>query len=100
MAGLEQAKAFVTEFIGRQREAFAARARAIWDLPELGCEEVKASRRVADLLREHGFEVEMGVAGMPSAFVARAGQGAPVIAFSCEYDVLHGLSQQRPDLAS
>jgi aminobenzoyl-glutamate utilization protein B len=41
----------------------------------------------------------MPVAGMPTAFVARSGRGGPVVAFSCEYDALPGLSQERPDLS-
>ncbi len=35
-----------------------------------------------------------GVAGMPTAFVASAGSGAPVVAILAEYDALPGLSQK------
>lgn len=100
MTELDRARAFVTDWIERHREEFAAHAKAIWDFPELGCEEVRASRHLADVLRAHGFEVELGVAGLPTAFVARWGRGGPTIAFSCEYDALPGLSQREPELAA
>jgi aminobenzoyl-glutamate utilization protein B len=94
MTELDRAKAFVTDWVERHRDAFSSHAKAIWEFPELGCEEVRSSRLLAGVLREHGFEVELGVAGIPTAFVARAGRGAPTIAFSAEYDALPGLSQQ------
>lgn len=97
MTELERARAFVTEWIEAHRQAFAAHAKEIWDLPELGCEETRSSRLLVGVLREHGFEVEDGVGGMPTAFVARAGRGAPAIAFSAEYDALPGLSQREAE---
>lgn len=44
-------------------------------------------------LEKHGFEVKRGVAGLPTAFVATAGTGKPVIGIMAEYDALPGLSQ-------
>jgi aminobenzoyl-glutamate utilization protein B len=37
--------------------------------------------------------VELGVAGMPTAFVASWGRGSPVVGLLAEYDALPGLSQ-------
>ena len=44
-------------------------------------------------LKDNGFTVEKGFAGMPTAFVASYGSGTPVIAILAEYDALPGLSQ-------
>ncbi|MCI0434593.1 MAG: amidohydrolase, partial [Gemmatimonadetes bacterium] len=44
-------------------------------------------------LREAGFEVQAGVAGMPTAFVATAGSAKPVISLLAEFDALPGFSQ-------
>lgn len=41
--------------------------------PELGYQEFAASSLLQDDLRDAGFRIEQGVAGMPTAFVARAG---------------------------
>ncbi len=61
--------------------------------PELGSEEVESSKLLAGELRKHGFKVEMGVLGMPTAFKAvYKGKGkGPIIAFLCEYDALPGV---------
>ena len=61
--------------------------------PELGSEEVESSKLLAAELKKHGFKVEMGVQGMPTAFKAvMKGKGkGPTIAFLCEYDALPGI---------
>ncbi|HET7560184.1 MAG TPA: amidohydrolase [Limnochordia bacterium] len=67
----------------------------IWESPELGLQEAQSSEVLAGALERQGFRVERGVAGMPTAFVAEAGSGGPVIALLGEYDALPGLSQVR-----
>ena len=42
----------------------------------------------------NGFSVEMGVADMPTAFVASYGKGSPVISVLGEFDALPGISQE------
>ena len=59
--------------------------------PEIALEEVRSSAACADFLEQRGFAVERGVAGLPTAFAASAGSGAPRIAFLSEYDALPGL---------
>ena len=46
----------------------------IWDFAELGLIELKSSALLADELEKHGFRVERGIAGMPTAFVATWGE--------------------------
>jgi amidohydrolase len=64
----------------------------LYDHPELSGEEYQSSAYLADKLRCHGFTVEEGVAGLPTAFVARAPHSpslhAPAVAFLAEYDAL------------
>jgi len=67
----------------------------IWEYAELGLIEFKSSALLADELEKHGFRVERGVAGMPTAFVATWGEGKPVIGIMGEYDALPGLSQKK-----
>ncbi len=83
----------------RQVEAYTPELRRlaldIWRNPELGYLEQSASALLQDALRREGFEVESGIAGMPTAFVARAGRRGrgPVIALLAEMDALPGASQ-------
>jgi aminobenzoyl-glutamate utilization protein B len=79
-------------------DAYAPRisevALKIWASPELGYQETKTTALLQDELRSAGFAIEAGVAGMPTAFVARAGTNdGPVIAILAEMDALPGMSQ-------
>jgi amidohydrolase len=61
--------------------------------PELGLQEYKASSALCDCLEKHGFRVERGLCGMPTAFRATcsgASEGRKV-AILAEYDALEGL---------
>src|SRR5437870_3364256 len=78
-------------------DAYAARmsevALKIWSLPELGYQETKTSALLQSELKKAGFQIETGVAEIPTAFVARAGTNdGPVIAILAEMDSLPGLS--------
>lgn len=66
----------------------------IWHYAEIGLEEMKSASLYESLLKEEGFSVEMGVAEMPTAFVATYGSGKPVIGITAEYDALPNLSQK------
>ena len=68
-------------------------SKQVWDCSELGYQETRSAAVLADTLEELGFEVERGVAGIPTAFLASYGSGGPVIAIMGEYDALPGLSQ-------
>jgi len=75
----------------------AVLADRLWDValalhrePELAFDEHRAADRLCAELT--GFEVERGVAGLPTAFVGRWGSGeGPTVALLLEYDALPGL---------
>jgi len=56
--------------------------------PELSFDEVHSAARTADVLERGGFRVTTGTAGLPTAFVAEAGDGPLVLAICAEYDAL------------
>ena len=92
----QQAVALKSEawsFIEARADVFAEANRTIWRAAEGSLQEVKSARALQTLLADNGFEVEAGVAGMPTAFVASFGSGRPVIGFLAEYDALPGVSQ-------
>ncbi len=65
----------------------------LFDNPELGYEEFKSSKAHIDLLKKHGFEVEEGFLGIPTAFKAEydSKKEGPSIGFLAEYDALPGI---------
>ncbi len=87
-----------------KRDAVVARARALWDgalqtmaddisrHPEVGFQETRSVQLLTAWLTQHGFTIEMGVAGLPTAFVARYAKGTPGphLGIIVEYDALRG----------
>lgn len=111
MMGLAQ-PAFAAPLTDADRAAILANVAAgtpqmdkaaldIWKFAEVGFQETKSSALLQQQLKAAGFTVEAGVAGMPTAFIARYRSGAgPVIGILAEFDALPGLAQQAvPELA-
>jgi len=91
-APVSQLKDEISTRIDALRPALERIGRDIHANPEIGYEERQAVGWLTALLREHGFEVEVGVANTPTAFVATRRNGTgPSIAFLSEYDALRGL---------
>jgi aminobenzoyl-glutamate utilization protein B len=80
--------------VAAHADRFGAVSRQIWENPELGFHENKSSALLQQELRANGFEVQAGVANMPTAFTASYGSGKPVIVLMGEFDALPGLSQK------
>lgn len=74
-------------------DAYKNMALQIWNFAEVGYKEVKSSALHQQTLKDAGFDVQAGVAGIPTAFVATYGTGKPVIGILAEYDALPGLAQ-------
>jgi amidohydrolase len=86
------------------RDAVAARAKQLMDTqllalgdditrhPEIGFEETRSVQLLTDYLKKHDFDVQMGVAGLKTAFVARytKSSGSPNLGVILEYDALRG----------
>ena len=87
-------KAAILSEVDQLRPRMSGVNQAIWSYAEPGLEETRSSKELMDWLREYGFSVRAGVAGMPTAFVASFGNGKPVIAYLAEYDALIGVSQK------
>lgn len=95
-AKLAKEKQLVLDWLGRPEavERFGLISDAIWDYAELGLQEFRSSKLLADTLEQAGFKVERGLAGMPTCFVATYGSGKPVIGLLGEFDALPMISQK------
>jgi aminobenzoyl-glutamate utilization protein B len=76
-------------------DEYAGIAQRIWDYAEVGYLETRSSELLSSTLRDSGFTVQAGVAGMPTAFVASYGSGKPILGILAEFDALPGISQDR-----
>ena len=93
------------ELTSRVDEAVQSRAKLaqvmvdkIFSFSELGQQEIETSAYVTGMLEENGFSIERGVAGMPTAWVARWGSGRPVISFGSDIDGIPK-ANQKPGVA-
>ena len=66
----------------------------IYSFNELGFQEFETQRYVTGILEDHGFTVERGVAGIPSAWWASWESGSPVIAIGTDVDGIPQASQK------
>ena len=80
--------------IDARADAYAKAALQIWDWAELGFQESKSSALLQRQLADAGFRMQVGVADMPTGFIAEWGSGKPVIGIFGEFDALPGLSQR------
>jgi aminobenzoyl-glutamate utilization protein B len=87
-------KAAMTAAIEQRADDYWTIARKIWEYAEPGYQETKSSALLAETLEKAGFDVKRGVAAIPTAFVATAGTGRPIIGILGEYDALPGLAQE------
>jgi amidohydrolase len=109
MAALEQSldvPGLVAKLTGANdaRDRVVARAKELMDKelltmsddiathPEIGFEEKRSIQKLTEYLKQHDFDVQMGVAGLPTAFVAtyKRNAGAPTLGVILEYDALRG----------
>src|SRR5438270_12379135 len=94
MSDMEQLKRRVCEAVDRRAGELIETADWIHAHPEIGHQEVEASRRLSGMLQAAGIPVEMGTAGMATAFKAELGgkrAARPRVAILAEYDALPSL---------
>ena len=87
-------KEFIINSIEKRKDELNMLAAEIWGYAELPYEEFKSSELIIKKLKDEGFAVEAGIAGIPTAFIASWGTGEPSFGFLGEYDALDSLSQE------
>src|SRR5215469_7529108 len=66
----------------------------IFSFAELGFQEFETSKYLTGILEQHGFTIERGIAGIPTAWMATWGSGKPVIALGSDVDCIPQASQK------
>lgn len=96
-ARLARLKAEAVTSVDRMATLTQQMVDQLFSYGELGFQEVESSRYLVGLLREHGFQVTEGVAGIPTAWSATWGSGKPVIALGSDIDGIPQ-SNQKPGI--
>lgn len=83
----------ILDYIENNKYDYVEISHRIHERPELGNEEIFASRTLIDKLKANDFEIETDIAGHATGFIATydSGQEGPTIGYLAEYDALPGL---------
>ncbi len=90
----QRTKEEIIKQIDSGEAAYAAIALKIWGYAEVGYHETKSSALLQEQFQKEGFKVDVGVAAIPTAFVASYGSGHPIIGILGEFDALPGVAQE------
>ena len=83
---LDALKAEAAKEIDAKAKLIQEMVDQVFSFGELGMQEVETSKYLTGILEQNGFKVERGVAGIPTAFVAKWGSGKPVISLGSDID--------------
>jgi aminobenzoyl-glutamate utilization protein B len=91
---LDALKSDAVRSIDSRKDFTQVMVDSIFSFAELGFQETQTSKFITEILEKEGFQVQRGVAGMPTAWVASWGKGKPVIGFMADIDGLPQTSQK------
>ncbi len=66
----------------------------VFSFSELGFQETETSAYLTSILEKNGFTIEKGIAGIPTAWMAKWGNGKPYIALGSDIDCIPKASQK------
>ncbi len=85
-AKLDALKAEASKEIDGKAKLIQEMVDEVFSFGELGMQEFETSKYLTGILEQNGFKVERGIAGIPTAWVARWGSGKPVISLGSDID--------------
>jgi aminobenzoyl-glutamate utilization protein B len=91
---LDQMKRDVGLEVDGMQENIQKMNDTVFSFAEPGFQEFETSKYLVGILRQNGFTIQEGVAGIPTAFTARWGSGKPVIALGSDIDDIPQASQK------
>ena len=93
---LDQLKTEVVQKLDAQAKTAQVMVDKVFSFAELGFQEIETSKYLTDILEQNGFEIEHGISGIPTAWMARwsNGTGKPIIALGSDLDCIPKASQK------
>src|ERR1017187_1959796 len=87
-------KADLTGQIDAMKKQAQVMVDSVFSFGELGFQEFETTKYLTGILEKAGFQIERGVAGVPTAWVATWGSGKPVISLGSDIDDIPQASQK------
>jgi aminobenzoyl-glutamate utilization protein B len=94
---LDRLKAEVARLIDARAKLGQQMVDEVFSFGELGMQEIETSRYLTGILEQNGFTIQRGVAGIPTAWIARWGSGSPMIALGSDIDGIPQANQKPAD---
>ncbi|MFC6102463.1 amidohydrolase [Olivibacter domesticus] len=91
---LSALKSELVQEIDKEQKRSQEMVDMVFSFGELGFQEEETSRYLTDILKENGFEIEYGISGVPTSWLAKWGSGKPVIAIGSDIDCIPKASQK------
>lgn len=87
---------FIEKIVADKSDSILEANDRIWEYAELAFREYRSAELLCEILKQEGFEVETGLAGIPTCFRGTYSRGGkkPVMGILGEYDALSSLSQE------
>lgn len=93
-AFVENLKKEALSSVASKEKAVQEMVDMIFSFGELGFQEIETSKYITGILEKNGFTVERGISGIPTAWMAKWGNGSPVIALGSDIDCIPKASQK------
>ena len=93
-AAIAKLKQQVLPLVAAKEKQVQEMVDMVFSFGELGFQEFETSKYLTDILTKNGFTVEKGIAGIPTAWMAKWGSGSPVIALGSDLDCIPKASQK------
>ena len=90
---IELLKNEVAELVQSNSKLSQEMVDMIFSFGELGFQEYETSAYITGILEENGFQIQRGVSGIETAWIAKWGSGSPVIAIGSDIDCIPKASQ-------
>jgi aminobenzoyl-glutamate utilization protein B len=87
-------KADLTGQIDGMKKQAQVMVDSVFSFGELGFQEFETTKYLTSILEKEGFQIERGIAGIPTAFMATWGTGKPVISLGSDIDDIPQASQK------
>jgi aminobenzoyl-glutamate utilization protein B len=91
---LEKLRTELISEIDSKKEFAAQLNDQIFSFSELGFQEVETTKLLTQILEKEGFTIERGISGIPTAWLAKWGNGKPIIAIGSDVDCIPKASQK------
>ena len=91
---VENLKKQALSSVGTKEKAIQEMVDMVFSFGELGFQEIETSKYITGILEKNGFTIERGISGIPTAWMAKWGNGSPVIALGSDIDCIPKASQK------